>query len=302
MRVAVLGPGGVGGLLAGLLARHGNTVTCIARDATAAVLRTDGITVRSDLFGSFTVPVGADTTLTEPVDACFVTAKATQLESALDRVPRDVLRGALLVPFLNGVEHVETLRRRYPGALLAPATIRVESTRSATGVIAHTSPFAAIELAEPPDSAATVRQLAVHLQEAGLEVRLRDDEVAMLWDKLVFLAPLALLTTHADADVGEVRRQRREELVAVVNEIAAVAGRLDVAIDAAAIVAAVDALPEGMQSSMQRDATAGRPIELEAIGGAVLRAAERCDVAVPVTARLVGDLRERSRAASTNGR
>jgi len=294
MRVVVLGPGGVGGLLAGLLSRAGDVVTVLARDATAVSLRADGVTVRSDQFGHFTAPVAATSALEEPVDACFVTVKATQLESALDRLPVKTMTGALLVPFLNGVDHVETLRQRYPTALVAPATIRVESTRSAPGVIEHTSPFTAVEVASGDDDADQVRQLVAHLQNAGLDVQVREDETAMLWDKLAFLAPMALLTTHAAADVGTMRTERREDLVAVIQEIASVAERLGVRADTDAVVAALDALPGTMQSSMQRDAKAGRPTELEAIGGGVLRAADRFGVPVPVTARLVADLRSRS--------
>lgn len=293
VRVAILGPGGVGGLLAGLLARQGDLVTCLAGDATAAALRESGITVRSARFGDFTVPVDTATELDRPPDVCLVTVKATQLESAMDRVPRGALRDTLVVPLLNGLEHVAVLRARYPSALVAPATIRVESTRTAAGIIEHTSPFAAIEVAARPDSATPVRGLADRLQKAGADVLVRDDETTMLWDKLVFLAPMALLTTHAAATIGVVRSDRREELVALVGEIAAVAERLGATIDPAAAVAALDALPETMQSSMQRDAEAGHPIELEAIGGGVVRAAERVGVDVPVTARLVGDLRAR---------
>ena len=82
LRVAVLGPGGVGGLLAALLARQGDVVTCLAGDSTTAALRAHGITVRSDRFGTFTVAVGAATSLEDRVDVCFVTVKATQLASS----------------------------------------------------------------------------------------------------------------------------------------------------------------------------------------------------------------------------
>jgi len=51
-----------------------------------------------------------------------------------------------------------------------------------------------------------------------------------------------------------------------------------------------------MESSMQRDQAAGQPLELDAIGGAVLRHAAAAGVPVPVTARLVEELRERERA------
>jgi 2-dehydropantoate 2-reductase len=54
-----------------------------------------------------------------------------------------------------------------------------------------------------------------------------------------------------------------------------------------------DAAPEAMQSSMQRDQAAGLPLELDAIGGAVLEHAARAGVSVPVTTRLVEELRER---------
>ncbi len=86
---------------------------------------------------------------------------------------------------------------------------------------------------------------------------------------------MALLTTHAAAPVGTVRTERREEMLAVVGEMAGVARAEGAGVDPEATVTALDGVHADMTSSMQRDAAAGRPIELEAIGGAVLRAAER---------------------------
>jgi 2-dehydropantoate 2-reductase len=81
--------------------------------------------------------------------------------------------------------------------------------------------------------------------------------------------------------------------VAVVHEIVAAARADGVELDEAATVAILEQVPDAMRSSMQKDAAAGRPIELDAIGGAVLRAAERAGTEAPVTARLVADLRAR---------
>jgi len=64
-------------------------------------------------------------------------------------------------------------------------------------------------------------------------------------------------------------------------------------LDEAATLAILERVPDAMRSSMQKDAAAGRPIELDAIGGAVLRAAERGGTDAPVTARLVTELRAR---------
>ncbi|RFU85876.1 ketopantoate reductase family protein [Streptomyces triticagri] len=288
--VAVLGPGGVGGLAAGLLARAGHRVICLAREETAAALGSGGLTVRSGQFGDFEVPVAADTLLRERVDAVLVTPKETGLRSALERMPREALGDALVVPLLNGVEHVDVLRATYPPEQVAAATIRVESTRTAPGVIEHSSPFAMIELAGATAPAERVAALGDVLRAAGFAARVREDETAMLWSKLSFLLPMALLTTRYRGTVGAVRAERRDELLALVEELARVAAAEGAEIDTTALIGQFDAAPSGMRSSMQKDAEAGRPLELDAIGGALLRAADRHGIAVPVAAGLVAAL------------
>lgn len=240
-------------------------------------------------------PCGPRSALAEPVDVCLVTVKTTQLETALQRVPADVLGGALVVALLNGVEHVALLRQRYPEAAVA-AAIRVESTRVAPVQIRQDSPFASIEIAAGQQSRDRTEQLAHALQQAGLDVRVGDDEGAILWGKLNFLAPLALLTTDEEAPAGVVRERRREDLVAVIAEVAAVARAEGAPTDDQAVLQFFDQVPASMQSSMQGDAAAGRRTELEAIGGAVVRTAATHGMAVPVTARLVAQLRARGLA------
>ncbi|MFI1168894.1 ketopantoate reductase family protein [Streptomyces sp. NPDC020801] len=284
LTVAVLGPGGVGGLIGALLARDGHRVVCLAGEETAAVLRRDGLRVESAQYGEFTAAVEADTRLREPVDALFVTVKQTALAEALDRVPPHVVGDAVVIPLLNGLDHLAVLRRRHPLGKVVAGTIRVEATRTAPGRIAHTSPFTDIELAAP------LVELADRLRHAGLGVALRDDETAMLWDKLAFLAPFALLTTCHRTDVGTVRTELRPELLAVLDEIAAVAQAAGASVTSDAVLSFFDRAPQTMRSSMQRDAEAGRPLELDAIGGAVLRAAAAHGVATPATARLVAQV------------
>ncbi|MFF3515228.1 ketopantoate reductase family protein [Streptomyces sp. NPDC002573] len=287
--VAVLGPGGIGALVGGLLARDGHRVVCLAGEATAAVLRREGLRIESTPYGGFTAPVEADTQLREPVDVLFVTVKQTALVAALDRVPPHVLGDAVVIPLLNGLDHLAVIRSRYPKARVVAGTIRVEATRTAPGHIVHTSPFADIELA------GLVLELTDSLRRSGLGVSLRDDESAMLWDKLTFLAPFALLTTCHRTDVGTVRTEHRAELLAVLDEITAVAQAAGAAASTDAVLSFFDRAPQTMKSSMQRDAEAGRPLELDAIGGAVLRAAAAHGVDTPVTARLVAQVARAAR-------
>ena len=282
MSFAVLGPGGVGGLLAALLSRGGDRVV---------VLHDSGpreIQVESARFGDFTAEVHISARLAEPVDAVLVTVKATHLDEALDRMPSAALGDALVIPLLNGIEHVEVLRRAYPASSVVPATIRIETTKVAPGVIHHTSPFALVDIGPRAESVAS------HLRATGLDVRIKDDETAMLWDKMAVLAPMALLTTHERANVGEVRARRREDLEALVREFASVAAAEGVAVDPIANLAFIGRAPETMETSMQRDQAAGRQIELDALGGALLRRAALAGIDVPVTARIVEDLGTRS--------
>lgn len=287
LKVAVLGPGGVGGMLGALLAREGHAITCLARPGTAEHIERHGLTLSSDRFGEFSAPARGTTQLDEPVDVCLITPKATQLEQALERLPADVLGAAVLVPLLNGIDHLDLLRERFPDARTVAGAIQVAAHRTAPGTIRQDGSMARVTLAPGAE------ELADALRETGLDVVLRPEERGLLWAKLSFLAPLALLTTSAAAPIGPVREESAEDLRAVVEEVAAVARADGAEPDAVATLELLHSLPADMRSSMQRDAEAGQPTELEAIGGAVLRAADRHGVDVPVTRRIVSELRSR---------
>lgn len=288
--IAVLGPGGVGGLLAALTARAGHRVICLAGEETAKTLARDGVQVRSRQFGDFTARVEADTELRELVDLCLITVKQTALEPALQRIPPESLGEGLLVPLLNGVEHPDVLRRRYRPDLVAPSVVRVESTRVAPGIIEHASPFVQIDLASATARRDRLEAAAEMLTAAGVPTQVQDSEQATLWAKMTFLAPLALLTTRYRLTAGDLRTRRRDELTALIEEAAAVSRAAGAPADASATLRFYDGLPAEMKSSMQRDAEAGRPLELDAIGGALLRTAKRHGIEVPVATRLVADL------------
>ena len=293
VRVAVLGPGGVGGLLAAMLARAGHEVVCLAGDSTVEVLRNKGIRLSSAQFGEFTAQVEADTRLREPVDLCFIGVKQTALEDSLARLSPEALGDGLIVPLLNGVEHPALLRERYRPELVAPAMIRVESTRLEPGVIEHTSPFAEIDLASTTAPRARLDAAADVLRAAGLSANVLDDEATVVWTKMTFLVPIALTTTRYLLPTGEIRERHWDEMLAAAAEVVAVARACGAAVDLASAEAGLRRFPAAAKSSMQRDAEAGRPLELDAIGGAVLRAAALRGVPVPTITKLVLELSTR---------
>jgi 2-dehydropantoate 2-reductase len=191
--------GGIGGLLAAALARAG--VTCVVLLRPEALADYPGrITLESTVLGDFGIDVPATPTLDRDIDVLWIATKATQLQEALALAPPERVGGATVIPLMNGVDHVALLRDRYP-AVIAGA-IRVESERLPPAQIRQSSPFLRIELggAEP---------VAAELNRAGIDCRVRDDERSLLWDKLAFLAPIALATTAFDAPLGAVRDDER---------------------------------------------------------------------------------------------
>ncbi|HEV3034647.1 MAG TPA: 2-dehydropantoate 2-reductase [Solirubrobacteraceae bacterium] len=288
MTVAVLGPGGVGGLLAGALDRAGTEVVVVARESTAEAIERDGVRVNSVVFGDFVAHPRPVTRLEEPVDALLVATKASGLESALERV---AVEPTVVLPLLNGLDHLALLRERFPAGSVLAGSIRVEADRPRPGVVAHTSPFVLVSMAgSDPSVEPAMRALADTLSHAGVTARVSDSEADVMWSKLVRLNALACVTSAYDVLLGEIRStpRLRAELEGAIEEASAV-GRAEGAhaIDAARAIAELEAAHDTLGSSMQRDIAAGREPELDAIPGSVLRAGARHGIPCPTIERLV---------------
>ena len=284
MRHAILGAGGVGGLVGGALARAGHPVSLLVRPGRAEQYP-ERLSVQSQSLGSFEASVEVVERLGEPSDVVWIAVKATALEAALDILTPEELGDGIVVPLLNGVDHVELLRHRYGVERVLPGTIRVEAERAGPGQIRHLSAFADVQVA--PWSATRTRAWALceELRRAGLGCEVRDDEVTMLWSKLCFLAPFALATTASGRPLGAVRSDPRwwTRLRACVEEACAVGLAEGAEVASEPILAVFAALPEGFRSSMQKDVAAGRAPELDAIAGPILRGGEEHGIDVPAT-------------------
>ena len=288
MKVAVLGPGGVGGLLAGVLDRSGTKVIVVARDATAALIAEHGVRVQSVMFGDFLAHPRALARLDEPVDALIVATKAAGLTPALERI---AVAPTVVLPLLNGLDHIAVLRKRFPAGSVLAGSIRVEADRPQPGVVVQTSPFLLVDMASgEPRVRPAMQALADVLSQAGVPVRVLDSEAQVMWSKLVRLNALACTTSAHDKLLGEIRStpELRAELVGAIEEGCAVGqaeGAQDV--DAEVAIAELELAHDTLGSSMQRDIAAGRTPELDAIPGSVLRAAERHGLSCPTIERLV---------------
>ena len=285
-RVGILGPGAVGGTLAVRLAQAGNEVICVARPDTAAAIRSQGLSLRHGRDVTTVHPEAVEE-LREPVELLVVAVKAPALEEALDRV---AARPETTVPLLNGLEHVQAIRARVDGHVIAGSIGRLEAYREGPAQIVQVTPSPLVTLASADGAEEALRG-------AGLEVRIGPSERGVLWEKLARLAPLAAATTITQRSLGELRSdpEWRATLEAAVDEACAVAAADGVVLKRTAQWEILDTMPASVTTSTARDAAAGQPTELDAIVGAVVRAAKRLDVPAPTFERLLAQAEEACR-------
>jgi 2-dehydropantoate 2-reductase len=328
VRIAVLGPGGVGGLVAGALARAGEDVVVVARESTVQVIAQRGLRVSSVRLGDFTVHPAAVSTLESaavstpepnavstpepnavstpepnavstpepnaPVHTLIVATKAIGLSQALERI---AVEPTFVLPLLNGLDHLALLRAHFREATVLAGAIRVEADRPEPGVVVHTSPFLRIDMASHlPVVREHIQGLAQLLTAAGVPARVLDSEPQVIWSKLVRLNALACTTSAYDRLLGEILAtpELRAELVAAIEEGSAVARAERASVADGDPLAELTAAHPTLGSSMQRDIAAGRTPELDAIPGAVLRAGARHGLACPTIARLTAMIAARA--------
>jgi 2-dehydropantoate 2-reductase len=283
MRHAILGAGGVGGLMGASLAHSGASVTLVVRRE--LVERYPRRLHLESAFGNFEVEVAVAGEV-PPVDALWIAVKATQLEPALTAITNPDAVTAI-VPLLNGIDHVALLRARYGSGRVIPATIAVETERVSPGHIVHRSPFARLHVLSA--GRALLGGTVDQLQNIGFTCHFIDDEPTLMWGKLVFLAPFALTTTAANKTVGEIISdpQWRSLGEACVREACSVAVAEGAKLDPESVLGGMKAMPANMRSSMQKDVEQLKTPELDAIAGPILRGARRHGIEVPATKKLV---------------
>ena len=290
MRHAILGAGGVGGLIGACLAHAGDSVTLVVRSE-ALEPYPRRLHLESP-FGNFDVDVAVAAEV-PAADVLWITVKATQFEPALAALKNpDAVRA--IVPLLNGIDHIAVLRGKYGEERVIPATIAVETERVGPGHIVHRSPFARLNVLSA--GRALLGSTVEQLKQIGFVCSFIDDEPTLMWGKLVFLAPFALSTTAANKTVGEVLAdpQWRSLGEACLREACAVAVAEGAKVDAEKVLSAVTSFPASMRSSMQKDVDDHKTPELDAIAGPILWGARRHGIDVPATKKLVAGVEQRA--------
>jgi 2-dehydropantoate 2-reductase len=288
---AVLGPGAVGGSLAVRLSNAGVPVICVAHAEAAGLIALAGLQVESPE-GMLSARMEVVERLTKPVGLLLVTVKAPALEDAIQRVDPEAVADGVVIPLLNGLEHMEMLRERFGDRVAAGSISHFQAYRAGRVQIIEATASPVITIASETLPRGEVEQAADLLRKARLDVRVGQNEKRVLWHKLARIAPLAAASAVTGKTVGELRDDPawRPRLESAITEACAVADADGVPLRASAQWAIIDDLADETTPSAARDVAAGRRSELDAIVGSVIRAAERLGVPSPALTELASEV------------
>jgi len=311
MRIAVFGSGGVGGYFGGRLAQAGEDVIFIARGEHLKAIRQNGLRVDSIAGDFVTHPAQATNIPAEVgvVDAVLVTVKAWQVSEAAEAMKPMVGEKTLVIPLENGVDAPDQLAAILGAGHVLGGLCHISVFVEGPGHIQHVAIQPHIAFGElngqPSERVERLRQTFARAQ--GLAVEVSADIRTALWEKFLFIASISGVGAVTRQPAGVIRSmaETREMLLRAMEEVAAVAEARGITLSPDIIqktMSFIDNIPPATMASMQRDIIEGRPSELEAQNGAVVRLAKEVDVEVPTHAfiyasLLPGELKARGKIA-----
>jgi 2-dehydropantoate 2-reductase len=290
MRFAIVGAGGLGGYYGARLAEAGNEVAFIARGAQLEAMRANGLKVFSPLGDVHLKDVTATNDPREigPVDVIVVAVKTWQVADAARAMPPMIKANTVVVPFLNGVEAPGELASILGAEHVIGGLSKVFSLIEAPGVIRHFNPGAYVEIGELGGGLSErVEKLRAAFDAAGAQAKASADIRTELWKKLLTVSSWAGLGALSRSPMGVLRgmSETRALIDRAMDEGIAVGARRGHPITAAYKSEQwkfYDAMPADATASMQRDIMAGKPSELDAWNGAIVRFGREAGVDTPV--------------------
>lgn len=301
MRIAVVGVGGVGGYFGGRLAEAGEDVTFIARGATLAALKARGLTVES-INGDFTIqPCQAtdDPRAIGIVDAVLVGVKAWQMREAAESIRPIIGPDTVVVTLQNGVEAADHVAAVLGTQHVAPGVCGIVAFIVEPGHIRHAAAAPFVKFGEMDNRPSSrLSALVAAFAQANVNAEVAPDVQVALWSKLLFLGPSSGIGALTRSPIGawRVAPESRAMMHGAMDEVVAVAVARGVPMPAdakAKAIAHVDNVAPEATMSMQRDIMAGKPSELDAQIGAIVRIGKESGVPTPVHSMLFEALKPR---------
>ncbi|HEY3275223.1 MAG TPA: 2-dehydropantoate 2-reductase [Syntrophorhabdaceae bacterium] len=290
MRIAIFGTGGCGGYFGAQLARSGEDVVFIARGAHLCAIQSQGLRVETP---KGDIHVHAVLATDDPArvgiaDVVILGVKTWQVTEAARAMAPMIGPDTYVVPLQNGVEAASQLADVLGADHVLNGLCGTMSQIIAPGHIrsmgeAHFIKFAEMDKGSSPRA----EKLRQAFEKAGVKVEIPPDIEVSLWEKFLFVVSFGGVGSVTRAPIGVLRTLpgTRRLLAQCLHEIVAVAQARQVALSAENVekaMAFLDSLAPGGTTSMQRDIAEGKPSELDAWNGAVVRLGREAGIPTPL--------------------
>ena len=288
MRFAIFGVGAVGGYFGGRLAQAGEDVTFIARGNHLRELQTKGLrldSIKGDVVLS-TVKVMDDPAKVGPVDVVLLGVKTWQVPTAAIAIQPLIGADTMVLPLQNGVEAANQLSDVLGSRNVCGGLAKVVCFLAGPGHIRHTGMDPYIAFGELDNQRTErVEKFLQTLKNADINAEIMPDITAALWEKFLFVVSWGGVGAVTQAPIGVICAvpQTRRLIERSMLEILDVAQAYQIHLPediVSTTLAFMDSLPANGTTSMQRDIAEGRPSEVDAWNGAVVRLGRKAGVAV----------------------
>ena len=292
MKVGVMGAGAVGSYFGAKLARAGAEVVLVGRGAHIARVTAQGLRVTS-CDGDFRVAPEALTVPSPagPCDLVLFCVKSPDTAAAAAQLAPLVGSETVLLSLQNGVENDQVLEQAFPGQVL-PALCYVGARIDEPGTVVHSAAGRVILGEWDGTESDRARRVARTLEEAGVPAKVSSEIRVELWKKLLWNLAFNTVSALTRATVAEMLGHpgARRVLHLAMDEAVAVAQAAGVPLD--------EGLPgrviEGstafgpLKTSMLQDVEKARPLEADALNGAVVRLGQQLGIPTPANQTLLG--------------
>ena len=289
MRILVVGAGATGGYFGARLAQAGRDVTFLVRDGRADTLRRRGLRItglgQDDIIKP-SLATAADPA--GPYDLVLFTVKASGISGALADLGPAVGPETIVVPFLNGVAHMDALDAAFGPARVLGGIVRCVTTITDDGDILQMNPLATLTIGErkgPPTD--RVQHALETLTVPGYDASATADALASMWHKWVFIVTAGVVTCLLRGPVGAIVSVPGgvdfvHQVLAEAEAVSAAAGYPVPDSETKTSLAMFTEAGSTFTSSLYRDVIANLPNEAEHLLGDFTRRARTLNVSTPL--------------------
>lgn len=294
MNIAILGIGAVGGYCGAWLAQYAaarldTRVAFITRGGMLDAIRSHGLTLQTPGGEIRAHPALAtdDPAQCGPLDLVLICTKTYHLDDAARALAPVVGPNTAVLPLLNGVDNSERLRALLPQAQILSGCIYISAVVAEPGIVRHVSGPGKVLFGDEHGETPRGTPIEGLLQNAGIPAEYRTDIRGAVWEKYLFIEPVASAGCFTGQDFGGLLSDpaRTALLEGLLAELAAVAAAQGVPPPENIRQATLEkyrSFPGGTKTSMQLDYERGRQTEVESFSGYVLRAARAAGIPAPL--------------------